>query len=204
VSTGQSIYRLDGMTGTVSPWTYTSVSGNNLSTPVVHTSGTIFTIDGSTVVGINPTTGQTFPVRMENSTSSGTGVCPNRCSSPLPQSGQGFSYTSPPSIGSLIIAGDGYAYVPYIFEVSNQYSTDACSPGCGCSTSYSTKQALRLLRIGASGDSYEISLGDFSSGGWNINCWSGYSGSSYSATPTLPTLITNADQGVLASYSAIL
>jgi hypothetical protein len=56
---GSAIYRLDGMTGTQSgnpPWTYTSASGNNLSTPVVHTDGTIFTVDGASVVGINPTT----------------------------------------------------------------------------------------------------------------------------------------------------
>jgi hypothetical protein len=57
--TGSSIYRLDGVTGQPSSWTYNPASGNYLSTPV-HTSDTIFTIDGSTVVGINPTTGQTF------------------------------------------------------------------------------------------------------------------------------------------------
>jgi hypothetical protein len=56
VATGQSIYRLDGMTGNPYP-AYTSASGSALSTPVVHTNGTIFTIDGSSMVGINPTTG---------------------------------------------------------------------------------------------------------------------------------------------------
>ena len=45
VATTQSIFRLGGMTGTPSTWTYNSVSGNNLPTPVVHTDGTIFTVD---------------------------------------------------------------------------------------------------------------------------------------------------------------
>lgn len=203
VYTGSSIYRLDGMTGQPSSWTYTSAAGNNLSTPVVHTNGTIFTIDGNLVVGINPTTGQTFSVAMENSTVSGSGDgCPNRCSSPLPPSGQNYSNATPPSTGSLIIAGDGYAYVPYIYEVLAGSHNDSGCP-CGCSDSWSSTQYLRLLRIGPTGDSYEISLGDYSGAGWSVSCSTSpiYSwGSSYSTSPTMPTLITNADQGVLASY----
>jgi hypothetical protein len=162
--------------------------------------GTIFTIDGNLVVGINPTTGETFSVAMENSTSSGTGQCFNVCSSPLPsgQSEPNNSYNTPPTTGSLMIAGDGYAYVPYMFGVSTGNSKSVCAPGCGCYSSYSSTQSLHLMRVGPTGDSYEISLGDFSSAGWDQNCWSGTAGSSNSATPTL---ITNADQCVLASYS---
>jgi hypothetical protein len=60
---------------------------------------------------------------------------------------------------------------------------------------------LRLLRIGPNGDASEIELGDFSSGWYGYDCdWQG-SGAQYSATATVPTLITNADKGVLASYS---
>jgi hypothetical protein len=60
---------------------------------------------------------------------------------------------------------------------------------------------LRLLRIGPNGDASEIEIGDFSSGWSSYDCdWQG-SGAQYSATATVPTLITNADQGVLASYS---
>jgi hypothetical protein len=54
---------------------YTSASGTNLSTPVVHTNGTIFTVDGSSVVGINPTTGlPNFSVAMQNSTNNGVSL----------------------------------------------------------------------------------------------------------------------------------
>jgi hypothetical protein len=202
VFTGSAIYRLDGMTGIPSTWTYTSASGNNLTTPVVHTSGTIFTIDGSMVVGINPTTGQTFSVQMENSTSTGSSGCTNQCTSPLPPSPEGYSNTSPPSIGSLLIAGDGYAYVPYSYTISAGSSmNNGC--GCGCSGSGSSTQFLNLLRVGPTGDSYEISLGEFSSAYSSCLCnYQSCGGGENTASATLPTLITNADQGVLASYSA--
>jgi hypothetical protein len=60
---------------------------------------------------------------------------------------------------------------------------------------------LRLLRIGPNGDASQIELGDFSSAWSSYDCdWQG-GGTQYSATATVPTLITNADQGVLASYS---
>ena len=71
MTTGKSLYRLDGMTGNAYP-AYTSASGANLATPVVRTNGTIFTVDGSSVVGINPTTGlPNFSVAMQNSTLNG-------------------------------------------------------------------------------------------------------------------------------------
>jgi hypothetical protein len=200
VYTGGGIYRLDGMTGQPSSWSYTSASGNNLTPPVPHTEGTIFTIDGSTVVGINPGNGQTFTVQMENSITTGSGSCTNFCESPLPQSQEGSSSISPPMIGSLIIAGDGYAYVPYAYTVTTGSSGNS-GCGCGCYGTGESTQSLRLLRIGPNGDASEIELGDFSSAWSSYDCdWQG-GGTQYSATATVPTLITNADKGVLASYS---
>ena len=187
-----------------STWTYTSASGNNLTSPVVHTSGTIFTIDGSSVVGINPATGGTFSVQMENSTFTENGNCTNPCTSPLPPPSL-YSYTNPPLIGSLIIAGDGYAYVPYSYTISNGSSANS-GCGCGCQGSSASTQYLNLLRVGPTGDSAEISLGQFSSAEAGCSCnWGGCGGGGgggYSASATLPILMTNADQGVLASYSA--
>jgi hypothetical protein len=56
VYTGSAIYRLDGMTGIPSTWTYTSASGNSLTTPVVgnfmiaftQSGGTLFTVPNDT------------------------------------------------------------------------------------------------------------------------------------------------------------
>jgi len=139
VATGQSIYRLDGMTGNAYP-AYTSASGANLATPVVHTNGTIFTVDGSSVVGINPTTGlPNFSVAMQNSTLNGAA--------------QG----SPSSIGNLIVAGDGYAYVPYQYSQSTGVATQYV-------TSSSTNQYLDVLRVGSGGDSYDIPVKQWSTG----------------------------------------
>ena len=86
VASGQSIYRLDGMTGTPSTWTYNSVSGSYLPTPVVHTDGTIFTVDGGAVVGINPTTGSNFSVAMEATTNNGAPVSSPPAPSSMPRS----------------------------------------------------------------------------------------------------------------------
>jgi hypothetical protein len=55
---------------------------NTPPNPVVHTGGTIFTIDSETIVGINPATGApTVNVQLEISTDSGTD---NPCNSPFP------------------------------------------------------------------------------------------------------------------------
>ena len=186
VYTGSSIYKLDGMTGQPSTWTYTSASGSSLSTPVVHTNGTIFTIDGDMVVGINPSTGQTLTVRLEDSTWTYTGGPCTPCLSPLPQSG-GDTVIYEPTIGKLMIAGDGYAYVPYWY-FNNKGVVLGCRSGCGGYGVTLYSYHLRLMRVGSAGDSYEITLGD----------WDGINGTS--SVPSVPNLITNADQGVLASY----
>jgi hypothetical protein len=214
IATSQSIYRLDGMTGQPSTWTYTSASGSSLSTPVVHTSGPIFTIDGSSVVSINPATGQTFSVAMEPTMSNGAPA---------------YSPPGPSSIGNLIIAGDGYAYVPY------QYSQGTSAGSVGVSTSSSTSY-LNVLRVGPGGDSSEIAVKQWSQSSSQVTTVSGYIpfGTPYveiifgaelhtqcgfsDGCPTSATvnfsdsssgasavmnLITNADQGVLLSFQAL-
>jgi hypothetical protein len=214
VASGQSIYRLDGMTGTQSTWTYNSVSGSYLPTPVVHTDGTIFTVDGNAVVGINPATGSNFSVAMEATTNNGAPV-----SSP----------PGPSSIGNLIIAGDGYAYVPYQYSQGSSAETQTVSTGS--STSY-----LNLLRVGSDGNSTEISVKQWSQSSSSVSTAGGYIPfltpyseiifgavlntycgslggcptevtetffSSYSGASGLPSLLTNADQGVLLSFQAV-
>jgi hypothetical protein len=210
VGNGQSIYKLDGITGQPYP-SYTSVAGNTLTTPLVHTDGTIFTVDGDRVVGLNPLTGRAkFDVRMDNWTTSSTSIDVGRSggsacySSPLPQSSSGTQTSSPPGLGNMIIAGDGYSYLPFIFGTSVSVSeTDVPAPiTMDCSDTYSnySTSSLRLLRVGTQGDSYVIPLGDWAS--------STYRGADHvtSASAPLPNLllstpITNADNGILFAWS---
>jgi hypothetical protein len=101
---------------------------------VVHADGTIFTIDGDSVVGIDPTTGQPkFSVQMDHSTSTSNGV----------------SSDSPPMVGNLIVAGDGNAYVAYQYSQGTYAVTQSSSTAS--STSY-----LNVLRVGSDGDSTKI------------------------------------------------
>src|SRR5208283_2772916 len=189
VADAQSIQRLDGMTGEALP-SYTSSSGN-LSTPVIHTDGTIFVLEDDAVVGINPQTGnRKFRIRMDNSMID--------------------QQAYPPSVGNLMIAGDGYAYVPYSY-----ITYDDNFYGGGFTTSES--EHLRLLRVGTSGDSYAMSLGDWDYSEAEVDVV----GYIYPDTPYGPegpygtvsqstpvpsigwtTPITNADAGVLLSWEA--
>jgi hypothetical protein len=204
VVNSQYIYKLDGITG--KPYqSYTSQSGSSgigLSIPVVHTDGTIFAVDGGdTLVAINPLTGQpNFSVHLEDSTSSfsetieeGGGFCQ---SSNFPPGGAGAPSTSLPTVGSLIIAGDGYAYVPYLYYTSQGSGIDY-PQACKGSSQYATAMHLRLLRVGTGGDSYTIALGD-----WDTYVSFPLSGSSsWTNVDISPVnLITNSDQGVLASW----
>src|SRR6266536_2192752 len=80
------------------------------STVVAHTDGTVFTLDGDSVVAIDPSTGvPKFSIQMEHSTSvsnAGTGSASSSDSLPTILSG-------------LMIAGDGYAYVVYQYSTSS-------------------------------------------------------------------------------------
>jgi len=215
VTNGQSIYKLDGMTGQAYP-KYSSVSGDTLVTPVPHTDGTIFTVDGDQFVGIDPQTGsRRVSVGMNDSTVSssvhddgryGAGAC---YSSPIPGQGgsDSFSFSfSPPSSGSLMIAGDGYAYVPYGFTSTTTRSEvnipDPATQLCTSESASVNRLSLRLLRLGTSGDSYEFSLGAWSSASDTL---SGQNGFVLESAP-LPSInwatpITNGGTGVLFAWS---
>jgi uncharacterized protein YjdB len=175
---GSAIYRLDGMTGQQSSWTYTSASGNNLPIPVVHTDGTIFVVDGNytdngwifhpAIVAINPLTGKpNFTVPLDQSTATGP-ICPD-----APYDGT--------NVGSPIIAGDGYFYIGYV-------SSNVTCTG----NAWSASLHVGIMRVGVGGDSYEMPLGT-----WNAYAQPiGYSLVFFQ----LPAFITDADQGVIASY----
>ena len=106
--------------------------------------------------------------------------------------------TSPATLGDLIIAGDGYAYVPYLYATSTGGSAatppNGCKPGTLLYEYYVMTQHLRLLRVGSGGDSYSIPLGDYESS------YSVTTQTASSVNVSSVNLITNADQGVLASW----
>jgi hypothetical protein len=224
VYTGSSIYKLDGVTGQPYP-AYTAASGHGIVTPVVHTNGTIFTVDSyqsssqnssggsstvsySSVVAINPLTGQpNFDVPMAqyaNNINYGPEVefCYDSPVHPRAMNVGGSSSTASPS--PLIIAGDGYAYVLY----TDLKTTQTISSGGGCARQTSTSSLFGILRVGTGGDSYAMQLGK-----WNYSysteqiCCSTGEYQAYSQTAPIPaiipaTLITNADTGVLLSWEA--
>jgi hypothetical protein len=209
VANGQSIYKLDGITGQAYP-TYSSSAGNTLTTPAVHTDGTIFTVDGDRVVGLDPLAGHPkFSVHMDDGITNSITIVGDRSlggcySSPLPQAGGSeTSSSSPPSVGNMIIAGDGYAYLTYGFAVDNSLTvTDIPGVDMLCTSTFSETitSHLRLLRVGAQGDSYVTSLTGFT--------WSTYTGADHTVSTTasgpnqvMATPITNADTGILLAWA---
>ncbi len=192
LANAQSVQKLDGITGL--PYAAYSYSNPSYSPPVlVHTDGTIITADGSSIVGINPLTGNpNFTVAMEQSTWSRSGdglegVAP----------GQG---SNPPVVGSPIVAGDGYAYFPY------QFSEDVFTNNIVSGQNVFTETwgfHLRVIRVGTDGSSLETSIGDWA---YNRGGCSSCSGTYTGANPGVAgvSLITNADQGALLSWSDCL
>src|SRR5262249_10954409 len=163
--TGQgSLRRLDGLTGGqgfefVPPGTL-SLGG----TPVPHTDGRVFQVLSDTndwhnyqVVGLDSTTGaQKFSVPLT-----------------IPSAGDRFpNDTTPCGVGPTIIAGDGYAYVPY------GWYSDGVGP-----FGYS-KYHLRMLRISTSGSYNVLTINDWR-GGFTEICG------------LVTGLITNADTGTV-------
>jgi hypothetical protein len=122
-----SIYRLDGLTGQPYPaYTTTTNEGKSagLEYPVIHTDGTIFTVDyacdtdcpwnpdptdGAWVVGIDPSAGTAkFKVPLTNSTTQ-SNVADSWCgNSPGPSTIYAHAWPF-----YLTIAGDGYMYTAY-------------------------------------------------------------------------------------------
>ena len=196
-----SIQKFDGTTGQPYPaytegvwwpnlnfW-YAGFGYNTVETyppTVVHPNGTIFTVvgeysgndglpNGFTAPGvavINPLTGIAAPLSFDEFPS---------------------NYSTPASIGgfgSWIVGGDGYAYLPYSYFNGTQTSPGTQSNPCGSGfgTTY-----LAVMRLDTSANASVIILGQ-----WDTQYSSCLSGTLIN--PTQVSLITNADQGIAASW----
>jgi hypothetical protein len=176
---------------------------------LVHTDGTIFTVDNNSIVLINPTTGQPkfSPIQLEEGSVSGNGNC-----------GEYVPYQNrvPASVGAPIIAGDGYAYFAYSYSDQPLASNTATCSQSDQVYTYHTDLHSRMMKVGADGSSTEINIGDWSSdkvvdmhwyscNGFPYGCMT-ETDSSSGAIPSIPlgNLITNADQGVLYSWTSCL
>ena len=181
-----SVTRLDGMTGQ-QLWTYTPPDSTYLNwlpswyqSPVaVHPDGTIFTVQyqqdvsHSEVVGIDPATGaQKFSVPLldpsEFYTSGDTEL------------GCGQTFDAGFNLLGLMIAGDGYAYVPYVYT-ERYYDCDSYGY-----PPYATH--LRLLRVSSSGAYDQINVRDWPATPDNVY-WIYRVG-----------MTTNADTGILLTW----
>jgi hypothetical protein len=198
----QSVKKLDGLTGQAYPsYTYANPPKFGFPPLVVHTDGTIFTLDGDSVVGIDPKTGNAkFTIPMEHSITDQTLACD------LPSPTLVHS-DHPPTIGNLIVAGNEYAYVAYKYLTSSGIQSDC----------YNSEQHdelhLRLLRVGSDGSSAKEVVHDWTSDlvtkKWEGNfgrCQVAY-GTTVSQSGVIPDLIfgdliTDADVGVLFNWHA--
>ena len=163
-SAGFTIVKVDGRSGQKST-VYSPVGNSEIHASndmmVVHPDGTVFTVLQNwtsdyhvlpdSVVGINSATGANFNV-------------------PLPA-----MWTI--EFG-MIVAGDGYAYIPYAWrDEEGESETDH----------------VRLFRVNSSGGSDDIFVGDFTAGG---DCGDTICVRSIG-------MISNADQGVVLTFAAV-
>ncbi len=189
-----SIMKLDGITGQPHPAYTVAPAGNQstiLSMPIVHTDGTIFTInftypnyynEGATngtasVIGIDPTAGaQKFSVPLNQSTFSYNDTYPSgNCDSigignPEPTITEtGVSNSAPTVLGAPIIAGDGYFYIAYEYqsETSVSQGTVVCFTSGSRTSSSDTVAHLMLMRVGSDGSSTNIDVKDWQSSNMN-------------------------------------
>ncbi len=159
--TSNSIVGLDGMTGRPA-FTYTPADGWLGSSLAVHPDGTVFAIlvgNSWSLIGIDPTTGAT------------------KFSVPIPPAN-----VSQEPAGGIIIAGDGYAYVPHLYA-------EFPSP-CGPDGSLTQLNHLKLLRVGSDGSYDDFGVFDWLSPSW---CHEG-------TVINWLQMITNADTGIVLSW----
>ncbi len=170
-TTQSSIMKLDGLTGQAYPaYSATSPDGYALSNAVPHPDGTIFALNSNYVVGIDPMSGgEKFRVPISEYGDPGqTQPC-----GPFLQAVGGTG---------LIVAGDGYAYLPY----SSQFTTIDCSTA----EAYVSDVQFSVLQVDSSGGYTRIPVAE---GGGSLQ------------DPAFPSMggemITNADNGILLSWS---
>jgi hypothetical protein len=178
---GGSVWKLDGVTGQLSP-AYQGTSYSNICScgtsngdfVVAHPDGTVLMVEddsgqggGATVVGIDPLTGNAkFRVPLDSSTVEG-------------------AVSGGSSVYSMIIAGDGYTYVGYTYH--DDYLWYDPTPDV---------THLMLMRIDTSGAYDKIKIKDWSVHQHEVDdVWD---------FPWNLFLITNADQGVLVTWFASL
>jgi hypothetical protein len=176
VLNGNSITKLDGISGQVhSSYTVTGAGG-----PVaVHTDGTIFTVKANytaavAVIGIDLGGARKFSVPLA--------VQPYLDPFDIHDCRNGGTFSGRVDVSSIIVAGDGYAYVGFGYPELNV--------ACGQVPSFISH--LRLLRINSAGAHDIISIQDVPA----LGC----------CLPSIEVIaidtITNADTGVLLSWSA--
>jgi hypothetical protein len=161
------------------------------------TDGTIFTVDGENVVGIDSATGSVkFRAAMQTGVYDYSGPLGEVCTQMTTR-----HETKLPMVFHLAVAGDGYAYAVYSFTNSNM-SLDGCDGGY-----YKRDVHLRVLRVSTSGSASDIPIGDWSETGSSQSKWMENGGctiGSSMASRSLPgvggTTITNADKGVLLQW----
>jgi hypothetical protein len=172
-SGSSSIVKIHGTTGQRSVL-YSTESPDWIAGVVAHTDGTIFAVQATddywfggraSVIGIDPATGaQKFSVPVGDEDAD-----PEEPPHMLRDFGLGSS-------GQIIIAGDGYAYLPYAAQVADGIQGHLC------------QDHLRVLRIDSNGVSDNIPVRE-----WTDHCHEGFG----IGTAT----ITNADTGILLSWA---
>ena len=134
-----TIRSYDGITGQPrSAYTFTNLSA--YGDFVVHTDGTIFTFDGDKVLLLDAATGipKTSGITFEHSTW---------------DTEAGRQFDQPADVRSMIVAGDGFAYIAYVYSTSVQTYTP------GQSITAHNEKFLKVLRIGTDGSSTKFIAG---------------------------------------------
>src|SRR5271165_5957224 len=210
------VQKFDGMTGQAYPaYNLSSPTFNQAPQTVLHTSPTIFILDGGSVIGLDPGTGTPkFQIQPDQSTLTGSGT---NC---VQGDGTGinlnfikpFSYSYTPPVAWLsapVVAGDGNFYVPYSYyeetgtaQAGPPYEYEPCTWTVGTSSGVSANH-YRVLRVGPNGDFSKIVLTDTNgSSYYNVasdGSWTQIVSESGFAAGNIGGLITNADQGVMLS-----
>jgi len=190
-TTPSAVKRFDGISGQET--TLYNYNNSGYGNPTnYHTDGTIFTVDGGMVVGLDPTTNAVkFTVAMDQSSNFEVHTCEYTST----VSGQ-----SPPNVGTSLLAGDGNFYVYY--QYSNTSYADA--PLCSGDAYVKTTSDV-LLQVGSDGSSSKFFLGQSSITDEVVYFNDQYSGfidshSEGGSSAVVTSLFSNANQGVIATY----